>query len=170
MAIAIIVKNDDGSQVEIPLEPADYKNWEEECYQVGCKVATEVAKLWMKDIEERLFQEKDRSMGSECFRNRIRVTRFGSFTVRRRLYKDKDGNSHFLLDEYLNWEPYKHSTPSLRKALVELATKTTFRDVDKALENLTAGVLSVPTIHRVLQEVSQKAIQNERREWEKRMG
>jgi len=35
-----------------------------------------------------------------------------------------------------------------------------------ALENLTAGVLSVSTIHRVLQEVSQSAIQSERREWE----
>ena len=120
----------------------------------------------MKDIEERLFQTKDKNMRSECFRERIRVTRFGDFTVRRRLYKDKAGNSHFLLNEYLNWIPYKQSTPSLRASLVELATRITFRDVGKVLENLTTGVLSVSTIHRVLQEVSQPAIQRESKEWE----
>jgi hypothetical protein len=145
MAMTIIIKDDHGKQVEISVELEDDKNWEEKCYQIGCGVAREVAKLWMKAIEERLFQAKDKDMRSECFRNRIRVTRFGDFTVRRRLYKDKAGDSHFLLDEYLNWIPYKQSTPSLRNALVGLATRVTFRDVGMALENLTAGVLSVST-------------------------
>ncbi len=166
MAMTIIIKDDHGNQVETCVELDDDKNWEEKCYQVGCGVARTVAKLWMKDIEERLFQAKDENMRSDCFRERIRVTRFGYFTVRRRLYKDKAGNSHFLLDEYLNWIPYKQSTPSLRNALIGLATRVTFRDVGMALETLTAGVLSVSTIHRVLQEVSQSAIQSERREWE----
>jgi hypothetical protein len=166
MAITIIIKDDHGKQVEISVELDDDENWEEKCYQIGCGTARSVAKLWMKAIEERLFQEKDRDMRSECFRERIRVTRFGDFTVRRRLYKDKVGNSHFLLDEYLNWIPYKQSTPSLRASLVDLATRATFRYVGNALENLTAGVLSVSTIHRVLQEVSQAAIQSERKEWE----
>jgi hypothetical protein len=166
MAMSIIIQDEHGKQVEISVEFDDDKKWEEKCYQVGCEVAREMAKLWMKATDERLFQEKDKDMGSECFRKRIRVTRFGAFSVRRRLYKDKGGNSHFLLDEYLNWEPYKHSTPSLRESLVALATRVTFRDVYNALENLTAGVLCVSTIHQVLQEVSQKAIQSERREWE----
>ena len=166
MAKKIIIEDEYGKQVEIPVELDDDMNWEEKCYQIGCRTAIELAQHFMQDMDERLFQEKDDDMSSECFRQRIRVTRFGSFTVRRRLYKDSDGNSHFLLDEYLNWIPYKHSTPSLRKALVNLATRVTFRDVDEALGSLTADVLSVSTIHRVLQEVSQAAIQDERREWE----
>ncbi len=166
MAMTIIIEDEHGKQVEISVELGDDRSWEEKCYQVGCSVARSVAKLWMKAIEERIFQARDKNMRSECFRERIRVTRFGAFTVRRRLYKDKVGNSHFLLDEYLNWIPYKQSTPSLRASLVDLATRATFRYVGNALENLTAGVLSVSTIHRVLQEVSQAAIQSERREWE----
>ncbi len=114
MAMTIIIKDEHGNQVEISVEPADDKNWEEKCYQMGCEVAREMAKLWLQGIEERLFQEKDKNMGSECFRERIRVCRFGDFTVRRRLYKDQTGSNHFLLDEYLNWIPYKHSTPSLQ--------------------------------------------------------
>ena len=166
MAITIIVKDERGNQVETRMELDDDKNWEEKCHAAGCGVSRTVANFWMKDIDERLFQAKDDDMGSECFRERIRVTRFGHFTVRRRLYKDKSGDSHFLLDEHLNWLPYKQSTPDLRKSLVDLATRITFRDVGMALENLTAGVLSVSTIHRVLQEVSQSAIQSESREWE----
>jgi len=159
------VKNDDGNQAEIKVELEDDAKWEEKCYGIGCQVSREVATLLMKEMDERLFQEKDKSMKSERFCERIRVTRFGHFTVRRRLYEDKQGKPHFLLDEYLNWLPYKHSTPSLREALVDLSTRVTFRDVDKSLESLVAGVLSVPTIHRVLQETAEAAIQAEKKEW-----
>ena len=65
MAITIIVKDDDGNQAEIRVELEDDGNWEEKCYGVGCQVSKEVATLWMKEIDERLFQEKDKSMRSE---------------------------------------------------------------------------------------------------------
>jgi hypothetical protein len=166
MAIEIIVKDDSGKQVKMTVELENDQNWEEICYQVGCQVAREIATRWLEAMEERLFQERDKNLGVECTRERIRVTRFGRFDIRRRLYSDSQGDSHFLLDEYLNWLPYKWSTPSLREAIVELSTRTTFRDVSGALENLVAGVLSASTIHRVLQEVSEAAIQEEKKEWE----
>jgi|GEM_PF-1437239 len=166
MAIEIIVKDDSGKQVEITVDLENDQNWEEICYQAGCEVAREIAIRWLKAMEERLFQERDKSLSVECSRERIRVTRFGRFSIGRRLYNDSHGNSHFLLDEYLDWLPYKWSTPSLREAIVELSTRTTFRDVSGALENLVAGVLSASTIHRVLQEVSEAAIQGEKKEWE----
>ena len=166
MAIEIIVKDDSGKQVKMTVELENDQNWEEICYQVGCQVAREIATRWLEAMEERLFQERDKNLDVECTRERIRVTRFGRFDIRRRLYSDSQGDSHFLLDEYLNWLPYKWSTPSLREAIVELSTRTTFRDVSGALENLVAGVLSASTIHRVLQEVSEAAIQEEKKEWE----
>ncbi len=166
MAMKIIIEYDNEKQVEISVELDEDKNWEEVCYQIGCKVAREVAMLWLKAMEEVLHQHKEKSLRVECRRSRIRVTRFGKFSIRRRLYIDSHGNYRFLLDEHLNWLPYKWSTPSLRKAMVELSTMTTFRDVTKSLENLVAGVLSTSTIHRVLQEVSEAAIQGEKKEWE----
>jgi len=44
MAITIIVKEDDGDQVEITLDPEchDDGEWEEVCYQIGCSVAREL--------------------------------------------------------------------------------------------------------------------------------
>ena len=54
MAMTIIIKDNHGKQVEISVELDDDKNWEEKCYQIGCEVAREMAKLWMKAIDERL--------------------------------------------------------------------------------------------------------------------
>lgn len=168
MAVKIIIESDDDRQVEITLDPEQYddREWEEVCYEIGCSVSRELAIRWLGDIEERLFCARDANLRPECFRKRTRITRFGSFPVWRRLYKDSQGESHFLLDEYLNWIPYRRATPSLREALVELSTKATFREVDKTLEKLTAGVLSTSTIHRALQEVAEAAIDGEKQECE----
>jgi len=168
MAMTIIIKDDDGKQVETTLDFDEHhdRDWEEVCYQLGCAVAREVAIRWLKVIEEGLFQKRSKNWEIEGFRKRIRVTRFGKFNIWRRLYNDEKGKSHFLLDEYLNWLPRKRATPSLRKALAEMSTKATFREVSKTMEKLLAGVLSHSTIHRVLQEVAEAAIQSERREWE----
>jgi hypothetical protein len=45
MAITIIMKKDDGDQVEMTLGPecCDDTDWEEVCYQIGCKVARRLA-------------------------------------------------------------------------------------------------------------------------------
>jgi len=168
MAMKIIIESDDNRQVEITLDPEQYddREWEEVCYEIGCSVSRELAIRWLGDIEERLFCAWGENLESECFRKRTRVTRFGSFEIWRRLYKDNQGKSHFLLDEYLNWPAYKRATPSLREALVELTTKATFREASKTLSKLTAGVLSTSTVHRVLQEVAEAATDGERQEWE----
>ena len=66
------------------------------------------------------------------------------------------------LDEYLNWLPYQRATPSLKEALVELSTECSFRKVSETMSKLTAGVLTKSTIHDLLTEVSQKAIESEK--------
>lgn len=47
MAITVIVKDNHGKQVEISVELDDDMSWEEKCYQMGCEVAREMAKLWL---------------------------------------------------------------------------------------------------------------------------
>jgi len=68
----------------------------------------------------------------------------------------------FLLDEHLNWLPYQRATPSLKEALVELSTQCSFRRVSGTMEKLLAGVLTKTTVHSLLTEISQKAIESER--------
>jgi len=68
----------------------------------------------------------------------------------------------FLLDEYLNWLPYQKATPSLKSALAELSTQCSFRRVSGTMEKLLAGILTKSTIHSLLTDVSQRAIEDEK--------
>jgi hypothetical protein len=162
MTITIIIKDDNGKQIKSEdFNTQPNENWEKTCYQIGCKVAKEIAESMLQDIEEKIFQKRDKRWKVKGFRQRTCVTRFGDVTVSRRLYKSKEKN-RFLLDEHLNWHSYQRATPSLKEALVELSTEFSFRKVSGTMEKLLAGVLTKSTIHSLLTEVSQKAIEREK--------
>lgn len=165
MAISIIEEKLDWDQEEMTNPQYQDANWEEECYHYGCKMAQQEALRRLSEIEERLYAGHPRDWHIEGFRERTMVTRFGEITVRRRLYKDGNGNHHFLLDEYLNWRSKQKATPSLTEALVDSATEVSFQKTSERLEKLTAGVLSKMTIHRLLRKVTTDAVQREKEEW-----
>ncbi len=144
----------------------DEQTWEEDSYHLGCAVARKIASAVLKSIDKRILGERPRELKVHDTFKRTRVTRFGTIPVWRRLYEDNNGEYHYLLDERLNWQPYKWSTPGLREALVEMSTQISFEKVSKTMEKLTAGILSRTTIHRMLQEVSETAIEVEKQEWE----
>ena len=166
MATKIILMDDSSNQVKtvIDIEIQD-KDWEENCYQLGCRLAREIAKGYLEQKEEQIFQKRPVELRVKDIRERTLVTRFGDITVRRRRYKDKQGAYHFLLDEYLNWRPYLAATPSLTEALVESATGNTFRRVSREVEKYTAVVLSASTVHRLLQKITQDVIDTEKDDW-----
>ncbi|HGE69964.1 TPA: ISLre2 family transposase, partial [Candidatus Poribacteria bacterium] len=47
------------------------------------------------------------------FRERTLLTRFGEITIKRRLYKNNNGEYRFLLDDYMNWRPNQSTTPKM---------------------------------------------------------
>jgi hypothetical protein len=140
--------------------------WEEESYQIGCGAARQAALRRLEEIEKWLFQNYPQSWHVEGTRPRTLVTRFGEITLKRRLYKDEKGVSHFLLDEYLGLLPGQLATPSLQETLVELATQKPFGQVSNTLAALTAGVLSTGTIYQLLKKMANRAIEKEKADWQ----
>jgi hypothetical protein len=165
MAIKIILMDDNGNQEKILMDEIQDKDWEENCYQLGCKVARAVANRYLEQKEKQILKERPSGLRVKDIRERMLVTRFGEITVRRRRYQDEQGAYHFLLDEHLNWRSHQSATPSLTEALVDSATGSTFRRVSRELEKYTAGVLSASTVHGLLQRVSQNAIDREKADW-----
>ena len=152
IAVKIIVKKHDGKQEEIEINhECNDQKWEENSYRIGCAVAREITKMVLKDTDEKLFEQHPKDMKVRDSSQRTITTRFGEITIQRRLYRDKQGEYHFLLDEHFNWHQYKKATPSLRKALVGLATQVSFESVSQTMEDMVAGVLSDTTIYRILQ-------------------
>lgn len=141
-------------------------DWEQTSYQIGCETARRKAIKRLQEIEEWLFQRYPQSWHVEGSRERTLVTRFGEITLKRRLYKDEKGEAHFLLDEYLGWQPGQLATPSLQECIVDLCAQGAFRPSSRTLEKLTAGVLSAITFHRLVQKTAKQAIEWEARDWE----
>ena len=109
---------------------------------------------------------KPKGLNVEGFRNRTVVTRFGEVVVRRRMYRDGDGNTMFALDDYLGWKPRQQASPSLTESIVSMASAVPFRMANKMVSDLTAGVLSPMTVHRLLSGVGQNAMDEEHNRWE----
>jgi hypothetical protein len=144
----------------------DPEKWEEEYYQLGCRLIGQICSMALSMVEERLFQSRLGDWRVIGFRERTLVTRFGDVTVNRRLYMDSKGEYHFLLDEYMDWKPNQAATVSLTSALVRLSTEIPFRKVSETMRELLAGVLSSSNIHRLLQRVSEAAMEGEKAEYQ----
>jgi len=144
----------------------EQKDWEEEHYRIGCAIAREIAKQSLKDLDDKLFRQHPEGWKSGGFRKRTRVTRFGSFKVKRRIYKDEKGVWRFLLDEHLQWPANLKATPSFIECLMKLASHVPFGQVVETIKKLVAGVLSRSTIHRILQEITGYVTDAEKAQWE----
>ncbi len=164
MAEQIVCENQGKNQGKV--SGYDDARWEEECYEHGCSSAREEAVGRLRAMDERLFHERPHGWKVERFCQRKILTRFGKITVTRRLYLDEKGEYRFLLDEELNWRRKQEATVSLTEALVDSATYLSFRKVSREAAKYSAGVLSATTIHRILQRVTQDAINREKAEWE----
>jgi hypothetical protein len=163
MAKNIIKQDDCIRQEEINIESLS-NQWEEESFNIGCQKAREEAVKRLTQIEQRLHECRDKSWKVVGFRERTLLTRFGEITIKRRLYKNNNGENCFLLDEYMNWRPNQSATPSLTSAVVDSATKLSFRDVSEEVEKYTAGVISSSTVYCLLTRVTQGAIEAEKRQ------
>mgnify|MGYP001071328862 CR=1 FL=1 len=146
--------------------PDSGENWEEGCYQPGCRLAKEVAVRYLESKAAELDKQRPDGYRVKNTNPRTLVTRFGDVTFKRQLYQDRQGEYHFLLDEHLNLRPNQVATPSLTEALVDTATKLSFRKTAEEVHKYTAGVLCASTVHRLLQRVTQDVIQKEKMEWE----
>ena len=71
-----------------------------------------------------------------AFKEHWLVTIFGDIKLRRRLYRDKDGNYQFLLDEKMGLEKGRHVSPRMKKLAVLASTRYTFREVEQKVNAL----------------------------------
>jgi hypothetical protein len=141
-------------------------NWEQESYQTGCAIARQEALERLQALEERIFQALPLSWHVIANKKRTLVTRFGEITLKRRLYRDDQGKTHFLLDEVLGLSAHQIATPSLQESLVELCGQVPFRSAGRTLEKLTAGVLSTPTVYRLVEKTAERALEEEEEDWQ----
>ncbi len=129
--------------------------WESYWFQQACQWARREAQAFLERLDTWLMAHKPQGWQVVGKRSRTVVTRFGEMTSHRRLYRDPQGQTWFLLDEVLDLPAYQVATAEVTEAVVTLAAETAFGRAAEALARLTAGVLSASTIWRLAQGVGQ---------------
>jgi len=142
--------------------PEDPLEWEVHCYRMACAIAQQVAEAYVRYLDDRLLREA-KPAGWQVVGKRVRtvVTRFGEVRIERRLYRDEEGESHFLLDEHLGLEPRAVATAEVQEAAVRLAAEVGFAQSAALLAQVTAGVLSTMTVWRIVQRVGRRMCETE---------
>ncbi len=138
--------------------------FEGHCQKFQCQIP--YLPLWGVEItrlaEKHSFKERGEWLVSQFKNYGVILTnpdissgmKLASSPYRRRLYRDGGGRYHFLLDEYLGWEPRQIATPSLQEAMVAVAARSSFRETAGVVEHLTAVVVSAMTVQRSVQRVA----------------
>lgn len=130
------------SIVKLLEDGADVKHLEKEVFAVACEIASGMFSQILQMVDEVLLKQKDKDLTVVGFREKTVQMLFGRLTVRRRLYRTKDGAYRFLLDEALGLERHARMSPSLAEASAILATYMPFRRVAEVIAKLTPAAAS----------------------------
>jgi Uncharacterised protein family (UPF0236) len=88
-----------------------------------------------------------RNLGRE---SRVVVTAVGEVTVRRRVYRDEDGQRRKPLDEELGLEPYQRMSWGVQGMTAHLATHATYRDTSAVLSRVLDTSISRTRVQRAV--------------------
>lgn len=136
----------------------DFSRWEEEIMAIVNRAGCEIARKLLPSIDEHLAETRDKSqlrlVGN---RSRTIVCRFGEVTVDRRLYRDKDGNYRFLLDEAIGLSKRKAASPAVGLMAATLAAYVPFRVASDLLAKLLPVGISHQTIHALVARIGDAA-------------
>jgi len=130
---------------------AEARRWENQIFQQVCAAGQREASEYLDLLEENLFAQRPAGWVAIGFRERTLVTRFGEVRIQRRLYQDRLGEYHFLLDEYLGLNANQAATSEMQAMCTILCGEISFRKAADFLEQWLTGLLSHSTCWRLLQ-------------------
>ena len=154
----------------VPLEGAyaleEARGWEGRIFGQVCQEGQQKAQAYLEELEAALFEQRPAGWVVVGYRERVLVTRMGEVRLRRRLYRDQQGGTHFLLDEHLGLKAYQGATPEMQAICTKLSGEMSFRKAADTLGDWMAGLLSHSTCWRLLQRTGQAAVSAETAEVE----
>ena len=121
--------------------------------------ARKTYKAIVEQIDNLVTRYRDRTLCIEHKRGTWYRTRFGPVRITRRHYRYPDGTYHYLLDELLGMEKYRHTTAAVHAIALELASQMPFRRSAEVLRKTTFVAISHRTIHRLLQRVADRYLE-----------
>jgi hypothetical protein len=153
----------DGLAVKIK---GDVGRWEEEIFKWSCMLAQELAKTLLENIDKQLMKERDQSLKVECLKEHRVTTIFGDVRVRRRLYRDSNGENRFLLDEKMGLDKGCHISPKVKEMATFISSHFPFHRSEEILRAILPSGISHTSIHRLVGKLTDPYLEAEEMEIE----
>lgn len=131
------------------------------------ELARRTYKAILEEIDALIKRLRVKTLSIEHKRSTWYRTRLGIVKVTRRQYRDEKGYYHYLLDELLGMEKYRHTTMAVQDIALDLASSMTFRGSSEVLRKTSAIDLSHQTIHRLLSRIADTCLEKQAKatEW-----
>ena len=140
------------------------ENWELEVFHFACRLACKLAEEIMKEMDDALKDKEALGMKVVGFKEKWVISLPGDIKLRRRLYRDKQGNYHFLLDERIGLDKGSRVSPMMKKLAVQSSTDYTFREVEGNMKAVFPWAVSHTTVHNLSSKVADSHIEEEEKE------
>jgi len=142
----------------------DVGRWEEEIFKWSCSLAQELAKTLLENIDKQLMKGKDQSLKVECLKEHRVSTIFGDVRIRRRLYRDSNGESRFLLDEKMGLDKGCHISPKVKEMATFISSHFPFHRSEEILRAILPSGISHTSIHRLVGKLTNPYLEAEEKE------
>ena len=127
-------------KVKIPIKGLTFDSIEDMIFEISQNIARKVFEKAITDIDSYLRNKRERGkLKNTGKREKYFLTRFGDILYSRTRYKDRQGKSHYLLDEALSID--KNQRISLSRARIEcfLSALSSYREVVEGIRLLIGG-------------------------------
>jgi len=103
----------------------DLGGWEEKIFEFACDLARTLTKEVLEELDNELMQGRDEGMKVVAYKKHWLTTIFGDIRIKRRLYRDKDGDYRFLLDEKMGLDKGSYVSPKTKELAILASTRYT---------------------------------------------
>jgi len=138
--------------------------WEGIIYDWACEIARKMTKAILEKIDKVLMKERPEGLKEEGLREHWVTTIFGDVKIRRRLYRDKEGNSCFLLDKAMGLRKRSRISPRIEEIATFLCSYLPFENCERLLRAILPDGISHTTIHRLVSRVVDPYVEEEEKE------
>lgn len=142
------------------------ERWEEVIFNWTCSLAQEVAKALLEGLDEELMKERDQSLKVERLSEHRIITVFGDVRVKRRLYRNSNGDCRFLLDEKMGLDKGCHMSIKVKELATFISSYFPFQRSEEILRAILPSGISHTSIHRLVGKVTDPHLEAEEKQIE----
>jgi hypothetical protein len=128
----------------------DFSSFKDEVHELSLEMARELGAMVLRTIDDRLMEEREEGLSVVGKRRITIITMFGSLTLERRLYRDRNGNYRYLLDEAIGLKKGVRLSAPLQEIALELASQGPFRFAANVISRFTKERVSHMTLHNMV--------------------